>query len=105
MGFDKFFSNKKAKNNLILASIWAILLIAAFMIRSVLMPFLLAALIAYVLDPLVTKISKTKVKNYFIPRWLCVIIVYIFIAIIIYIFATFFLPQMYRELIKIAKIS
>lgn len=89
---DYFKKNQKA---LILTALWVSLLVVFWLLSEVLLPFLLAALLAYVLDPLVKKIA--------LPRGASVLLIYSCIGVLIYLFSTFFLPELYQELLKLAK--
>src|SRR3989338_8438083 len=89
---DYFKKNQKA---LILATLWVSLLVVFWLLSEVLLPFILAALLAYVLDPLVRKIK--------FPRWASVLLIYGSMGIVIYLFSTFFLQELYQELLKLAK--
>ena len=89
---DYFKKNQKA---LILATLWISLFAVFWLLSEVLLPFILAILLAYVLNPLVKKIK--------LPRWMSVLLIYSCIGIIIYLFSIFFLPELYQELIKLAK--
>ncbi len=86
---------KKNQKTLILATLWVSLLVALWLLSEILLPFILAVLLAYVLDPLVNKIS--------LPRWGSVLLIYGGIGVVIYLFSTLFLPELYQELLKLGK--
>ncbi len=86
-----------------LISLWIAIAAGIFLIRSVLLPFVLASLLAYVIHPLVSRLARIKIKGRPLPRGLSVLIIYLVFALGIVIFCTFFLPQFYREVIRLVK--
>jgi predicted PurR-regulated permease PerM len=48
-----------------------------FLARGVLLPFLLAILVAYVLFPLVAWVEKRSIGKHHVPRWAAILLVYI----------------------------
>jgi predicted PurR-regulated permease PerM len=88
---------KKNRKTFILATLWLSLGITLWLLSEILLPFILASLLAYVLEPLVSRFSKK------IPRWSCVLLIYGGISVVIYLFSIFFLPELYRELLKLGK--
>lgn len=64
-------------------------------LSPVLAPFLLAALIAYLADPIVEKLSKDG--KYKIPRVLSVVIVFVFLALIFLLFLLFLIPTLNKQ--------
>ncbi|MBL4819212.1 MAG: AI-2E family transporter [Deltaproteobacteria bacterium] len=94
---------KKNQDTLILACLWLSMLVGLIILRGVLLPFILAALLAYVLHPLVSKIAGRQIRGFEIPRFAAVLIIYAAIGVFIYLFSAFFLPELYRELLKLGK--
>lgn len=102
----KFFNSLNTnsfKKNALLIGIWTALIFAAIALRSILLPFMLAALLAFVLNPMVSALSKVRYKNIHIPRAVGVFLVYCILFAIIYIFGVFFAPQIYAEIARLAK--
>ncbi len=87
---------------IILSFLWLFLFLLIFSLRKIIFPFLLALFIAYILNPLVGKISsiKTIIK---IPKWISIIIIYLGIFTLIFLLGAFIFPQIYFEIIKFAK--
>ncbi len=96
---------KKNQRILIFLSLWIAIVTTVFLLSEVLLPFVLAALLAYVLEPLVSRISNRKLFGRVIPRFVSVLIIYGVIGIVIYAVSTLFLPELYGELIRLAKTS
>ncbi len=82
------------------ALVWALvggILIAAW---AVLLPFVLAALAAYVIDPLIARIDRARLRGRSLPRWSAVLLVYAFLAGIVYVVSVSIVPQIYREAVR-----
>lgn len=97
------FQNPKTKKNLLLGLLWFFILVVAWWLRAILLPFFLAALIAYILDPLIRRITKWEVKTLLLPRWAAVLIIYLIVIAILSVFLAFFLPEIYSEVIKLGR--
>ncbi len=82
------------------ALLWAIVLIVLLAARDVLLPFILAALAAYVIDPLITRLTVRHVAGRRVPRFAAVIAVYLVLGVGVYVFAVSIVPQIYREAIR-----
>jgi predicted PurR-regulated permease PerM len=91
------------KRLLILLGLWATIAVILFTFRSVLLPFASAALIAYLIHPLVTRISKVQVRGKNIPRWVAILAIYALFFLLAYLFFIAMVPQLYRELARISR--
>jgi putative heme transporter len=103
MNFNNRFNQPETQKNLLLTCMWVALAAFAYLLRDVLLPFVFAALLAYVLDPLVSKLCSIQIGRHSLPRWAAIVSVYIFVAGFVYIFATLFLPEIYQELLRMGK--
>lgn len=88
---------------LILAGLWLSALAVLVVFRSVLMPFAGAALIAYLIAPLVGRIHALELRGKHPPRWVAILLVYSAFFGVTYLGAVTLLPQLYRELIRISR--
>lgn len=86
---------KKNRDTLILATLWSSIILTLWLLSEILLPFLLAALLAYVLDPLVKQIK--------LPRWASVLVIYSGLGVLVYLFSTLFLPELYQEILRLGK--
>ena len=86
-----------------LVFLWLSLAIGLLLLRSVLLPFLLASLFAYVCHPIVALLGKLKIRSHPIPKPVSVILIYLFLAGIVTVIGVFFIPQLYTELVRLAK--
>ncbi len=55
----------------------AILVATLYAFQSVLRPFVLGALLAYVLDPVVNALARVRVAGRVLPRWAAVLVIYV----------------------------
>ncbi len=83
--------------------LWLIILIGFILVRSVILPFLLAALLAYVFHPVVVLLGKIKIRSQLMPRVGSVFLIYLFFAGLIFLFCTLFVPRFYFEMIRLAR--
>jgi predicted PurR-regulated permease PerM len=96
------FSNKRPRNIMFLC-MWVALALMIFFIRDILTPFILASLLTYVFEPAVNRICLIKFKNIYVPRWASVLFIYLIIGCAIVLLGAFFLPEFYREMIRLTK--
>ncbi len=95
---------KKYQQILILSCLWLFLILSIIFLLKILLPFVLAIFVAYILNPLISKISKFEIKGKKLPKFTTVLIVYILLGIAVYTFLTIFLPELYLELSKLGKV-
>ncbi len=70
--------------------------------REVALPFLLGALLAYVLDPPVDRLSAAKVGSRRVPRWAAIVGLYAAGAAAVALFASLTVPQLLREIARLS---
>lgn len=71
-----------------------------YLLSPVLTPFLVAAFLAYLTDPLVEKLAKGK--KFKIPRTVTVILVFLLVFLLVFIVFFFLVPALQRQLIGLA---
>lgn len=96
-------SSKIFWHRVLLFALWGSLFFALYLVRAILLPFVLASLLAYVVHPLVIKLGHIKFKGRPLSRGLSVAIIYLSFLVIVTLFCVFFLPQLYSEMIRLAK--
>jgi predicted PurR-regulated permease PerM len=101
--FSERSANDRRSKLLIFAGLWVAAICALLLFRSVILPFAGAALIAYVVAPLVERISQIRVRGRKLPRWASLLIIYAGFFLLVYIAVTALLPQIYREMARIAR--
>jgi predicted PurR-regulated permease PerM len=88
------------------AGLWGFALflaVVAFLFRSVLVPFLFAIVIAYVLAPAVNRLSALRVGRRRLPRGAAVIFCYIFLLVGISVFVLSFLPRLSADFVRFGR--
>ncbi|HVE81516.1 MAG TPA: AI-2E family transporter [Myxococcales bacterium] len=88
---------------LILGGLWLFVLVVLIAFRSVVMPFAGAALIAYLLAPLVDRITRVRIRKRAVPRWLAIILIYVAFFVVTYLFFLLVVPQLYQEVERISR--
>lgn len=87
----------------ILAGLWVAIAVVLVAFRSVVMPFAGAALIAYLVHPLVARITRMRVAGRQVPRWVAILLIYALFFVGVYLFFIAMVPQLYRELARISR--
>ncbi|GMU09870.1 AI-2E family transporter [Corallococcus caeni] len=95
--------DERRKRLLLLAGLWVALAVTLFALRSVVMPFAGAALIAYLVQPLVARITRLKVAGRYVPRWVAILLIYAGFFLAVYLFFVALVPQLYREVVRISR--
>jgi predicted PurR-regulated permease PerM len=86
----------------LLVLLWVPALAILIAVREVLLPFLLAFALAYVIAPPVRWLSSRAVLGRPIPRWLAVIVLYLGFFVALGGSGRIFIPQLYKELSRLA---
>lgn len=102
-GWQRWAKSRRVKRNALLLLLWVALAAGLFWLREILQPFILAALLAYVIEPLVRWLAAKKIAGRPIPRAAAVVGIYLGIAATVWLVAAFFVPQVYREVSRLAK--
>jgi predicted PurR-regulated permease PerM len=79
---------------------WLIAVLVLAAATTVLLPFELALLIAFVLNPIITRLSRVRVGRWRVPRFVAVILVYAVIAVAVWFASVALVPQLYAEAIR-----
>jgi predicted PurR-regulated permease PerM len=85
------------------AALWIFAFAALILFRSAILPFAGSALIAYVVAPAVDRIAQIRVGKRTVPRWVAILIIYAGFFLLVYVVLTALVPQIYRELARIAR--
>ncbi|WP_224244299.1 AI-2E family transporter [Hyalangium gracile] len=94
---------ERRKRLIILACLWGAIALVLIAFRSVVMPFAGAALIAYLVQPFVGRITRVRVAGRQIPRWVAILLIYALFFVGVYLFFIALVPQLYRELARISR--
>jgi len=82
------------------ALIWALGAALLALAWPALLPFVLAALAAYVIDPIIVRLTRLRLAGRLLPRWVAVLLVYLGIGLAAWVAAVSILPQVYREALR-----
>ncbi len=94
-------TDKRSQRLLLLAALWVPALVVLVLVREVLLPFFLAAALAYVILPPVRWLSSKRVAGRTLPRWAAVIVLYALTLVVVGGGARVFVPQIYKELSRL----
>lgn len=84
----------------LVALLWLAALGVVALAWKVLLPFVLAALAAYVLDPVILAMGRLRAAGRGLPRWAVVLLVYAFLGGVLYFAAVSVVPQVYKEAVR-----
>lgn len=87
----------------IYAGLWLVLIAVTVLFWSTVGPFAAAAMIAYIIEPLVAWVTRLRIKGWHLPRWGALLVVYAAFFLAAYLFLTALVPQLYREGVKISR--
>ena len=79
------------------ALLWLVVVAVLVAAWEALLPFVLAALAAYVIDPVIERLARVRMGARTVPRWGAVLAVYAVLAAAVYVIAVSIVPQIYRE--------
>jgi predicted PurR-regulated permease PerM len=82
------------------ALVWIIVLAVLLAAWEALLPFVLAALAAYVIDPLIARLGRVRKSGWALPRWGAVFVVYLVLGAFVYFLTVSIVPQIYREAVR-----
>lgn len=95
-------SDKRLQRAGLLVLLWVPAIAILVVVREVLLPFLLAFALAYVIAPPVRWLSGRQIAGRTIPRWAAVIALYLGFFIVLVGSGRIFIPQLYKELTRLA---
>lgn len=98
--------DKRVRRLGLLSLLWVPALVALVAVREVLLPFVLALLLAYVIAPAVRRLAALPLPGgRRLPRWGAVIVLYAAFAAVLWLLGSAFVPQLYREAANMLKES
>jgi predicted PurR-regulated permease PerM len=96
------FADKRLQRAGLLVLLWVPAIAILVVVREVLLPFLLAFALAYVIAPPVRWLSGKRIAGQAIPRWAAVIALYVAFFVVLIGSGRIFIPQLYKELSRLA---
>ncbi|MGA9520609.1 MAG: AI-2E family transporter [Myxococcaceae bacterium] len=88
---------------LVLGGLWVFILAVLIVFRSVVMPFAGAAVIAYLVAPLVNRLTRVRFGKRRLPHWVAILLIYLAFFAAVYLAFIGLVPQLYRELLRISR--
>jgi predicted PurR-regulated permease PerM len=95
-----FWQRPRVRFYAVIAAILITALVIFVAASSVLLPFQLAFLIAYVINPVINGISRRRVAGWLVPRWAAVLLVYVVLGLLLWVSAVTIVPQIYGEVVR-----
>ena len=83
--------------------LWLVLIAGLALVSEVLAPFIGAVLLAYLLAPLVRRLTALRIKRFHMPRWVAVLTIYIVLILTMTIYGALAVPRLaaeFRNLIR-----
>jgi len=96
----QLFRDPKTRVWTLTGILWALAIVVIVLAREVLLPFILAALAAYVIDPAIVRLSRLRWREFQVPRAAAVVAVYLGLGFAIWLIGVSILPQVYREALR-----
>ena len=88
------------------AALWgfaAFLVLVAYLFRGVLVPMIFAVILAYMLAPLVDRLSRPRLGRFHLPRGVAVILIYLGVLAGAGIFFIAFLPRLSEDFVRLGR--
>ncbi len=93
--------DKRLKRFVLLALLWLPGIVVLLAVREVLLPFLIAFALAYVIAPAVRFLSTRDLGGRRLPRWGAVILLYVVAFVVLFGVGRIFIPQLYKEVTRL----
>jgi len=90
----------RAQRLALTALVWSLVVFVIAVARGVLLPFVVAALAAYVINPIIVRLTRVRLGARSVPRWGAVGIVYVALALLVWGGTVSIVPQIYREAVR-----
>lgn len=97
--------NRRVRRTITLTFLWLFLAFVLFRFRDVLLPFGLAFLLAFILDPVVDFLSTKRIARRRFPRAAWIIAIYIIVGGFLAFFGSWAVAQIGRELAGLTQVS
>src|ERR1700756_5682892 len=87
----------------VLAALWLAFVGVLALFHGVLLPFGLAALLAYLMAPVLDAVQRLKLGAQPLPRWAAILLLYAVLLLGFWLFLVAIAPQIYREISRITR--
>jgi len=82
--------------------VFGLLAFIIYIFGALLVPFVLALIIVYLIEPVVKRLHRLRIRGVTLPRWVAVIIVYLCFFSVVSVFSITVVPPLARELSSLA---
>src|SRR5580700_9715343 len=93
----------RRKRLAVLVGLWACVLALLLAFRSVVLPFAGAAIVAYLVAPLLDRLTQIRFGKRHMPRWGAILIIYALFFVGLYLALFALVPRLYREVARISR--
>ena len=97
----RWIRNPSVRRNIILLFLWTFALTVLFYFHAVLLPFAVAVLLAFIIEPAVTAAAGRSVFGKRISRIVVILSIYAVVFVVVYLFGRSAVPQIGREVARI----
>jgi predicted PurR-regulated permease PerM len=80
--------------------IWVLVVALGSLAAPVILPFALSAMAAYVIDPVIARLSRLRVGGRTVPRSASVAVVYLALGLVVWLVGVSVVPRVYREVLR-----
>ncbi len=77
--------------------LWLLLIVGMVLVSDVLAPFIGAVLLAYLLSPLVRRLTALRISRFHMPRWVAVLFIYTMLVLTVTIYGVLAVPRLAAE--------
>lgn len=95
-----FWKRPRTRLFALVGLVWVLIAVLGAAAAPVILPFILAALAAYVIDPIIARIARIRIRSRFVPRWAAVLVVYVILGLLVWLTVVAVAPQIYREAVR-----
>jgi predicted PurR-regulated permease PerM len=95
-----FWKRPRTRLLAVAALLWALVAALGLLALPVILPFVLSALAAYIIDPIIVRLARLRIRGRTAPRWTAVLAVYVVLGLTIWMVVISVLPQVYREAVR-----
>ncbi|MBN2358481.1 MAG: AI-2E family transporter [Deltaproteobacteria bacterium] len=101
----RIVSSKRTRGIALLIGLWACIALALFLVREILLPFLLAVFLAYLLAPLVRRMEHLRIRGRSLSPIAATLVVYVVLCTLLALLGRAVVPQIVREVGKLGRMS
>jgi putative heme transporter len=103
--FNRIFRSKRTRGIVLLVALWILIVLTAFLVREILLPFLLAVFLAYLLAPIVRWLRRIEIHGRSLSPVPATLLVYAVMFALLALIGRAVVPQIAREVAKLGHMS